>query len=168
MIFPWMDQTGRIARFSPCRKYRYTLEIRWDEGPICNFLMLNPSTADEVANDPTVERCERRAGAWGYGALIVTNLFAYRATDPRDMMAQGDPIGPDNDEAIVSAASRSDLVICAWGNHGSYRGRADAVRRLLGGTITPIKCLRVSKTGEPCHPLYLPYELQPIPYQNQK
>lgn len=162
MLFPWMDQTGRMAEFSADRKYRYKLEIRWDDGPACNFLMLNPSTADEVVNDPTVERCERRARAWGFGAVVITNLFAYRATDPRDMREQADPVGAHNDAAILSAAQSSDLLVCAWGNHGIHLGRAAAVRGLIGH-LSP-KCLRVSNSGEPCHPLYLPYSLEPIPY----
>ena len=155
--------TTRRARFSEDRAHRYMLEIEWGEGDgRCNFLMLNPSTADEVANDPTVERCERRARAWGYRSLIVTNLFAWRSTDPRGMLTAADPVGPENDAAILSAAEGSELVVCAWGNHGKHLGRAATVRGLIGH-LSP-KCLRVAKTGEPCHPLYLPYELEPIPY----
>lgn len=157
----------RTARFSPDRAYRYSLEIEWGEGDgAVNFLMLNPSTADELVNDPTVERCERRARLWGYRRLIVTNLFAFRATDPRDMKAAADPVGPENDAAIVAAAKYSDLVIAAWGNHGFHLGRAGTVRALLDSQRVRLKCLRMAKTGEPCHPLYLPYELEPIDYGN--
>jgi hypothetical protein len=151
---------ARIAEFSRCRQYRYWLQIAWGGPKRVNFLMLNPSTADEIANDPTVERCERRARAWGYGGLIVTNIFAYRATDPRVMRAQGDPVGPANDAYIRTAAAMSDLVICAWGAHGTYRGRSVEVRRIVE-QFEP-HALRVSKGGEPCHPLYLPYELEPF------
>lgn len=154
----------RRAEFSADRRYRYSLEIEWGEGSgTCNFLMLNPSTADELANDPTVERCERRARMWGFRRLIVTNLFAFRATDPRNMKVVGSAsVGPDNDAAILAAALVSDLVIAAWGNHGMHLRRAETVRSLLGSMS--LKCLRVAKTGEPCHPLYLPYELEPIDY----
>lgn len=155
----------RTARFSEDRAYRYSLEIEWGGGGgTCNFLMLNPSTADEIANDPTVERCERRARMWGYRRLIVTNLFAFRATDPRDMKAAADPVGPENDAAILAAAKESDLVIAAWGNHGFHLGRADAVRACLNSQHVRLKCLRVSKSGQAAHPLYLPYELEPIDY----
>lgn len=128
--------------------------------------MLNPSTADEVANDPTVERCERRARMWGYRRLIVTNLFAFRATDPRDMKAAIDPVGAENDAAILAAAEVSDLVLCAWGTHGNHLRRADRVRALLDSQRVRLKCLRMAKGGAPCHPLYLPYELEPIDYGN--
>lgn len=151
----------RRARFSEDRVYRYTLEIEWGEGSgTCNFLMLNPSTADEVRNDPTVERCERRARDWGYRRLIVTNIFAFRATDPRDMKAEADPVGPENDAAILAAAQASDLVIAAWGNHGTHLRRAEAVRKLL--SPMSIKCLRVSKGGQPGHPLYVSYDVEPV------
>ena len=88
-----------VAVYSDCERYRYTLTRTWDEGAgRVLFIMLNPSTATEVQNDPTVERCERRARTLGYGAFRVCNIFAYRATDPRDMRAQADPNGPGNDK----------------------------------------------------------------------
>lgn len=157
----------RRARFSEDRVFRYELEIEFGAGDgTVNFIMLNPSTADEFKNDPTVERCERRAREWGYRRLIVTNLFAFRATDPRAMKAAVDPVGPGNDAAILAAAKESDLVIAAWGNHGSHLGRADVVRAALRSQRVRLKCLRVSKSGHPAHPLYLPYELEPIDYAN--
>lgn len=155
----------RRARFSEDRVFRYKLEIEFGAGDgTVNFIMLNPSTADEYKNDPTVERCERRAREWGYRRLIVTNLFAFRATDPREMKAAADPVGRENDAAIVAAAKESDLVIAAWGNHGFHLGRADVVRAALCSQRVRLKCLRVSKSGHPAHPLYLPYELEPIDY----
>jgi len=155
----------RAARFSGDRVYRYTLDIEFDSGiGVLNFIMLNPSTADEFKNDPTVERCERRARAWGYRWLTVTNLFAFRSTDPRAMKAAVDPVGPENDAAILDAARTSDLVIAAWGNHGIHRGRAGTVCQSLRSQHVRLRCLRVASTGQPCHPLYLPYELEPIDY----
>src|SRR5918998_3116048 len=92
------DAMSSSARFSPDRRYRYELWRRWGDGPaLCNFLLLNPSTADERADDPTVARCVRRARAWGLDALVVTNLFSIRATDPRARRGVEDPVGPDND-----------------------------------------------------------------------
>ena len=150
------------ALFSPCKRYRYRLWRIWDERfPAVNFICLNPSTADETANDPTVTRLMRRADQLGYGALVVTNLFAFRATDPRDMKAATDPVGPDNDGHIVNVARSCALVVCGWGSHGAYRGRAGEVRKLLAGI--PLTCLRTGKNGEPCHPLYLNYDLKPEP-----
>lgn len=158
--------TKSDAKFSECRTYRYMLVRRWAEsGGLCNFLMLNPSTADEVTNDPTVERCERRARALGCRGLIVTNLFAFRATDPKVMKAAADPVGPENDLNILFAANLSDYVICAWGQHGKHLGRADAVRKMLTENGTRMLALKVSANGEPHHPLYLSYDLKPTPYQ---
>jgi hypothetical protein len=155
------DASG--ARFSPCGTYRYELWRTWDAGqpPLC-WLMLNPSTADAVDNDPTVERCERRARAWGHGGIIVVNLFAIRATDPRVMLKAADPVGPENDAAILTAAGRSGMVIAAWGSHGGHRGRSGQVRKLFGDIGLPLYCLKVGKTGEPQHPLYLSYDLTPV------
>src|SRR4051812_29394299 len=108
------------ATFSGDGMYRFRLDRKWSDGVnYCNFLMLNPSTADAVANDPTVERCQRRAQLWGYDGLIVTNLFALRSTNPDKLKAVVDPVGnPDNDDAILEAATKSGIVICAWGNNG--------------------------------------------------
>ena len=121
-----------VAVYSDCERYRYVLTRVWDAGlPRALFVMLNPSTATEVQNDPTVERCERRARALGFGAFRVTNIFAFRATDPREMRAQPDPVGPQNDAAILEslswAAGAQDRIICAWGTHGAHLGRGAAV-----------------------------------------
>ena len=95
------------ATFSACRRWRYLLWRRWDESkPIANFLMLNPSTADEHQLDPSCTRARDFAERWGYGALIVTNLFAWRATDPADMKRAEDPVGRSNNQAILRAARR--------------------------------------------------------------
>jgi len=129
-----------------------------------NFLMLNPSTATEVQNDPTVERCERRARALGFGAFRVTNIFALRATDPRDMRAAADPIGAGNDAAILEAADWATQVVCAWGTHGAHIGRGIAVEALLRPTGVPLLHLGLSKAGHPKHPLYISYTTQPEPW----
>ena len=149
------------ARFSECRAYRYELRRTWGDGPLVNYLMLNPSSADEIENDPTVERCERRAVKMGYSGLVVTNLFALRATDPKQMKAHAEPVGPENDAAILAAAREARLVLCAWGNHGGHRGRAAAVRALLAREGVELWCLRVTKKGEPEHPLFVAYQLRP-------
>src|SRR5581483_9586135 len=97
--------------------YRYSLARFFGDGGVVNFIMLNPSTADAETDDPTIRRCLGFAKAWGYGTLVVTNLFAYRATDPAELAKAGDPVGPDNDTRLWSEAQLSDLVVCAWGNH---------------------------------------------------
>lgn len=150
------------AIYSDCENYRYSLTRIWDDdGKRVNFVMLNPSTATEVQNDPTVERCERRARALGYGSFAVTNIFAWRNTDPRAMRAASDPIGPDNDTAIVERANWASDVIAAWGTHGAHLDRGNAVAQLLQATRRPLFHLGLSKAGHPKHPLYLPYTQKP-------
>jgi hypothetical protein len=153
------------AVYSPCDSYRYALTRTWDPaGGRVLFVMLNPSTATEVQNDPTVERCERRARALGFGAFRVCNIFAYRATDPRVMRAQPDPVGPANDAAILDGADWADTVVCAWGTHGEHHARGPAVEALLRATGKPLFHLGLSKAGHPKHPLYIAYAHQPEPW----
>ena len=123
------DDAHSTAIYSPCERYRYALTRIWDEnnGKI-NFLMLNPSTATEVQNDPTVERCEQRARKLGYGSFCVTNIFAWRDTDPRAMRAADDPIGPLNDSYILTSAQWADHVVAAWGTHGAHLNRGPEVK----------------------------------------
>jgi hypothetical protein len=156
-----MTESG--ATFSPCRRWRTLLWRRWDASkPVANFLMLNPSTADELKLDPTCARARDYAERWGYGALMVTNIFAFRNTDPDQMKAAKDPVGPSNDAAIVRAAKESAIVVCAWGNHGAYLDRSSQVRKLLKGKNIRLHALRLNASGEPAHPLYLPGKLRPL------
>ena len=126
------DDAASVAIYSDCERYRYSLTRVWDEtdGKV-HFVMLNPSTATEVQNDPTVERCERRARALGYGAFRVTNIFAWRDTDPKKMRAARDPIGPASDAAILDACDWADVTVAAWGTHGEHLNRGAAVKALL-------------------------------------
>jgi hypothetical protein len=153
-----MTEAGAV--FSPCRRWRYLLWRRWDAAkPVANFLMLNPSTADEVKLDPTCARARDYAERWGYGALIVTNVFGWRSTDPAKMKAAKDPVGPGNDAAIVKAADESSITVCAWGNHGLFLERSTKVKSLLKDR--QLFVLRLNGNGEPAHPLYLPGKLTP-------
>jgi len=156
------DDAPSTALYSDCESYRYALTRTWDEGgKRVLFVMLNPSTATEVQNDPTVERCERRARHLGFGAFRVTNIFAWRATDPRDMKAAIDPVGPENDPTLLSGAEWADQIIAAWGTHGAHLGRGSMVAKLLRQKNVPLYHLGLSKHGHPKHPLYLPYTQQP-------
>ena len=153
------------ALYSPCMRYRYALTRNWDEaGARVLFVMLNPSTATEVQNDPTVERCERRARALGFGAFRVCNIFAFRATDPRVMRAAPDPVGEGNDAAIIEGAHWAGQIVCAWGTHGAHLNRGPAVEALLRATGRPLFHLGLSKAGHPRHPLYIGYDRQPEPW----
>lgn len=146
------------AVFSPCRKYRYGLSRRWADGPRAMFIGLNPSTADETTDDPTIRRCVGFARAWGYGAIVMTNLFAFRATQPDDMKREPDPIGPENDITLKLLQATAGIVVAAWGVHGTHLQRDRQVRRM----IQPLHCLRLTKGGHPGHPLYLPASLTPM------
>lgn len=153
----------RSATFSECGRYRYTLSRIWDDGSArVVFVGLNPSTADERVDDPTIRRCIAFAKAWGFGGVQVLNLFAFRATRPADMLCQPDPVGPDNDHHLTTYAVRAALVVAAWGTLGSHMARDRAVRALLPG----LHCLRLTKHGHPAHPLYLPSDLRPVPWSN--
>jgi len=126
--------------------------------------MLNPSTATEVQNDPTVERCERRARALGFGGFQVTNIFAWRDTDPRKMRAATDPVGPENDAAIADGTAWADQVIAAWGAHGEHLDRGARVEALLRRSGQEVHHLGLTKAGHPKHPLYIAYARQPEPW----
>ncbi|MDT8857368.1 DUF1643 domain-containing protein [Paracoccaceae bacterium Fryx2] len=153
------------AVYSDCERYRYLLTRTWEpQGRRALFVMLNPSTATEFQNDPTVERCERRARALGFGAFRVTNIFAWRDTDPKKMRAAADPVGPGNDAAIVGSAGWADLILCAWGAHGAHLGRGQAVAGLLRATGRPLHHLGLNQDGQPRHPLYIGYDRQPEPW----
>lgn len=153
------------AVFSPCRRYRYRLERNgigvplFDKGRTVTFVMLNPSTADETQNDPTVRRCIGFAQREGASRLIVVNLFALRSTDPSALLADmmADPVGCDNDDAILQAMNDADLVVAAWGAHGAVRAfqrdvAAETLSLICGRKL---QCLGTTKAGAPRHPLYV-------------
>ena len=129
--------------------------------------MLNPSTADAQKLDPTVTRCLHYSRQWQFASMVVCNLFAYRATDPRRLLRASEPVGKMNNRHIRQACHEADLIILAWGNHGAHLGRADQVRKKLAVWSAPEKlaALRINNGGEPAHPLYLPKSLQPETYR---
>ena len=158
------------AVFSADRKYRYWLErdlsrdLFTDNANIktVTFVMLNPSTADEMQDDPTIRRCIGFARSWGYEQLIIANIFGLRSTDPQGIYDDDNPIdhcgGYTNNRYIRLAARKSKLVVCAWGNHGAVGGRGYFVEKMLRedpSISCDIKCLGVNATGHPKHPLYL-------------
>lgn len=157
------DDAPSTAVYSDCERYRYSLTRIWDDtGCKVHFVMLNPSTATEVQNDPTVERCERRARALGHGGFRVTNIFAWRDTDPHKMRAAADPVGPANDAAILDGLAWADQTICAWGTHGAHLGRGPIIEALLRARSDNLFHLGLSKAGHPKHPLYIAYTQQPV------
>lgn len=119
------------------------------------WIMLNPSIADCTVNDPTIKQCMAFSALWGYHSMEVVNLFAFRATDPRELnLVKLDPVGSENDAWIRMAVSDASLVVCAWGSHRFARERAGQVARMLD-SIAPLHCLHINADGMPKHPLYI-------------
>lgn len=178
MLEPGMPGlAGQVsAVFSECRTWRYTLTrdtgVRWrrPEGVATQwpartvlFVCLNPSTADETKDDPTVRRCIRFARDWEFERLVVCNIFGLRSTDPKGLYDHPNPIGPLNGQHIVDEASRAEMVVIAWGNHGALMERGDRVRDLLQMAAKgKVHTLGFTSKGEPKHPLYLRADTEPV------
>lgn len=175
----------RRTVLSACRKYRYTLwrewktqadllnpptsrSGRWPDHSYAMFIGLNPNTADETQDDPTIRKCIGFAKLWGFAGLLMTNLFAFRATQPKDMMAQERAVGEENLAWLHRGAKDAGIVIAAWGTNGSFRHQDRVVeshiKHLAGKQIM---CLRTTKDGYPEHPIYVPYETTPKPYEGR-
>lgn len=154
------------AQFDPTETYRYSLWRDFENGQasMLRFVMLNPSTADAEQDDPTIRRCMGFARDWGFGGVLVVNLFALRATNPRELRRHPDPIGPDNDSHIEwalqpgSSDGEPPLALAAWGAHGEFMGRGKAVLR----RYPFLRALGLTAAGEPRHPLYLRRDAVPV------
>lgn len=161
---PW----DGLAAFSEDGRYRYALRREFggllDSGTRMLVVCLNPSTADADHDDPTVRRLRALAQREGHGELVIGNLFALRATDPKDMLAAAEPVGPQNDAWLDRLAGSADSVVCAWGTAGDHRGRGRAVFDLLRRRGAEPLCLGLTRDGHPRHPLYLrrDVELEPL------
>ena len=149
------------ANISKDKIYRYTLSRTWDSTkPTVLFIGLNPSIADENIDDPTITRCINFAKDWGYGTLLMANLFAFRSTYPKEIYLIDDPIGKDNDHYILECVKQSDLIIACWGNNGTYMDREKIIKEL----VPNLYCLQKNKNGTPHHPLRLSRDIKPIPF----
>lgn len=167
------DRVRKGALISTCGKYRYRLSRTWDASKeAVVFIMLNPSTADADNDDPTIRRCMDFAKRWGYGGLVVLNLFAFRATKPEDMLQAIDPVGPHNAVHVLTEIDAARLcgadIVCAWGTKGGHRDQDLAMLERIEGFGVMPKCLGVTKDGHPKHPLYVPAETALQPYQGRK
>lgn len=163
----YIQNTESGAIFNEDRTHRYTLWRRFKPGAklenMIAFICLNPSTADETKNDPTVTRCINRAKEYGYDGFIMLNAFSYRATDPNEMKAQGVNASgdPENMTAILWTAKRVGMTVCGWSNHCQFRNRSRDLRHMLIKHAIPAHHLSLNKTGEPKHPLYIGYDHKP-------
>ncbi len=145
-------EVERGAVLSACHRYRYQLTRSWDGRlPTVAFVGLNPSTADATLDDPTVRRCVGFARDWGFGTLMLVNLFALRSPEPSKLYAAREPIGPENDHWLRLAGANAETIVAAWGVHGELHGRGREVQRLF----PHLKCLGKTREGHPRHPLYL-------------
>lgn len=161
---PWLPDVGAGAEFDVDFGYRYRLWRAWAPGDTVAFVMLNPSSADGRRLDPTLRRCVSFARRWGFGRLEVVNAFALISTDPTVLTVADDPVGPDNDRWIAHVAARSSRVVCAWSSWVEDLARLPtllaALRPARGRTVA----LGYTRLGQPRHPLYLPADLEPVPY----
>lgn len=163
---PTYPQRG--ATLSDCGQYRYALTRRWAPGgATCTFIMLNPSTADALEDDPTIRQCMGFAATWGCNALHVANVYAYRSTDPAGLWSAPDPVGPDNAHHLVCAATAAadtgGPVVAAWGAHAKPAQVATTMHVLDKWEVC---CLGTTKGGAPRHPLYLPKTTELTPWQS--
>lgn len=155
----------KTAVISDCQQYRYELRRVWDgTKPLVLFIGLNPSTADAETDDNTSRVCINYAKRWGYGGLLLGNLFAFRSTDQSALYTALDPVGPDNDIWLRTLQAEAAMVICAWSSTGSYRDRDKVVLEFLQNP----HCLTKLKSGHPGHPLYKSADLQPVPFESKQ
>lgn len=153
------------AVFSGDRSYRYALWRVWDSGrPLLMFIGLNPSTANEISDDPTVTRMMRRAADAGYGGLLVGNLYAYVSTDPRSLLVGGDKVGPAADALLRRMVEGTTAQLCGWGSFKAASRRAGSVYDLLTRPLV----LGLNHDGQPKHPLYLPYTMPMLPWASDE
>lgn len=155
------NQIKQDAIFSKDRKYRYVLTRIWDESkPMVAFVGLNPSIADDKQDDSTIKKCIKFANSWGYGGFYMLNLFALVSTNPNALFESKDPTGSENDKYISEYTNKTDKVVCAWGNNGAFMQRSAAVSKKISNKY----CIKLNKTGEPAHPLYLKNDSVPTKF----
>lgn len=145
-------ETTASATYSPCELYRYELAITWSDGPAVMVVGLNPSTATERDNDPTITRLERWARRNGYGSLRMYNAYAYRTPYPHELWQVADPVGPCNSDFIMGAIATCAIPVMAWGTNIKPDYEAKLLEQLRR---YPIFCFKETKHGHPSHPLYL-------------
>ena len=160
----FVDLDAPTAELSPCGTYRYNLTREWSDGQCVAWLMLNPSTADAREDDPTIRRCIGFSKRWGYGRMIVVNLFALRSTDPRALAKNTDPVGVQNDYWITKAMQEARECVCAWGcqqhlTTSKLRERPAHTVKMVREHV-PTACLGYRKDGAPRHPLMLSYDTE--------
>lgn len=143
---------GGSAVLSADGLYRYVLCRAWGTGPLVTWVMLNPSTADADTDDPTIRKVMGFSRSWGMGSCAVVNLFAWRATDPDELLTAPDPVGPQNSAAIEEWVGRAHLVVAAWGHRAEQVHGATPAAVIAGWAGTPLHHLGLTNAGHPRHP----------------
>ncbi|MAV63977.1 MAG: DUF1643 domain-containing protein [Pelagibacteraceae bacterium TMED124] len=157
-----IDSDNSGATFSKCRNHRYLLWRKWNTSlPNIMFIGLNPSTANEYVNDPTIIRCIKFSKNWGFGSLYMVNLFSIRTPHPSDLEKKTDIVGKKNDYWILKTSKKVSKSIACWGNYGSLNDRDLEVKKLIRNLFY----LKLNKSGQPAHPLYLKSHIEPFPYK---
>jgi hypothetical protein len=153
------NQTESGAIFSECKKYRYALWRVWDKSkPYVMFIGLNPSTANELTDDPTIRRVKKLAYFLGYGGVYMMNLYAFITPDPKELKKCNDPI-KDNDKWINTIHVKCKDIIFAWGSFKAAKERGKYIVQRFKGLA-----LGLNNDGSPKHPLYIPNNVQTINY----
>ena len=156
-----MQCISQNVRFSKCKRYRYSLGRSWSEGSgKAVFIGLNPSTADQRTDDPTIKRCVSFAHAWGCSSMEKVNLVAFCATKSEDLKRHAKPICRNNDRWIAMAISKANLSIACWRNHGEFLQRSDKIHH----RYPTLLCLGINPSGAPKHPLYIKAMQTPFAY----
>jgi hypothetical protein len=170
------DRIERSAEVSECGRYRWWLRRSWSlwnaDGThrigkgVVSFIMLNPSTADALQDDPTIRRCIGFAKSWGFNTLSVRNLFPWRATDPKELFRAETVTGGHRGDVELTTALTADLVVAAWGANVPFKRDAEAIEMFVtSAPMVPIYCLGTTKNGSPRHPLYVKADQQPVLFQ---
>ncbi len=159
------DDVKASAEYSPCGRYRYELHRRWNQDQPTKsimFLMMNPSTATEFVDDPTVKKCRYYANRWDFNHLIIGNVFAYRATNPKELLKVDDPQGTENLYRLQKLLTEHNpFLVCAWGRIPKRLSNIEEQAMQLVKGYEP-HVLRLNKVGKPYHPLYLPNDTTSI------
>lgn len=175
-----VNRIYRSEKISDCGLYRWSLRRSWsrhntlgfDEpcnNGVCCFVMLNPSTADGLQDDPTIRRCIGFAQAWGYSSLSVRNLFPFRATNPKELLKNPDIVtGGERGESELLAAMTADIVVAAWGANVPFNRDNYAMKLFDRFPAKPIHCLELTKLGKPRHPLYVTADKTPIVFRGPR
>jgi len=152
-----------LSSETPDPLYRYQLLRRFKPGPLLLWIMLNPSKADAFSDDPTVRLCCAWGRMLGFFGVVIVNLYAWRSTDPQALLTASDPVGPENDRHIAAALADHEAVMCAWGAHGDLK-RVAEVKAMIRAAGRGSRCLGITKSGAPRHPLRVPYSTVPFDF----